>query len=220
MTVETIEHRVRRGETLQDIVQSAGFPRREWRRIYDATYNRAFKSLRPDPDSIQPGDRLMLPRFNAHQIADIVQRIVIVERRLMLMDEAISEFERDITQMERTVREIQDASERDVQRRIAALERRAQDLHDLSTSCADECEDMYSCMGAGAAATRFEIQARRLRSEANNLQRNVKKGEKSALKNLKAMRDRLRDLRRAQSQSSTDTNRLRALYRRAAQNPY
>ena len=69
---ETVEYQVRRGDTLQNIIEAAGFPRRDWRRIYDAPYNRSIKSQRPDPALIQPGDRLMLPRFNARQIADIV----------------------------------------------------------------------------------------------------------------------------------------------------
>ncbi len=220
MAVETVEYRVRRGDTLQNIIQRAGFPRRDWRRIYDAPYNRGIRSQRPDPDHIQPGDRLMLPRFNARQLADIVQRIQMVERRLSLMNTAVTEFEREIAQLEREIRDARQLSERDLERRVNALLRRATALDDLADAAADECSDMYSCMGAGAATARFQLEARRVRNEAGQLQRSFKKGEQAAIKALKKLTARLQVFSRAQSSTASDVSRLRALYRRAAQNPY
>lgn len=39
---------------------------------------------------------------------------------------------------------------------------------------------MYSCIGAGLASQNFRNDARRLRTEASQLQRHIKKGEKAA----------------------------------------
>lgn len=220
MAVETVEYRVRRGESLQDIVQANGFPRRDWRRIYDASYNRAFRTLRPDPDSIQPGDRLMLPRLNPAQIAEIVLRIQIAERRFLMINDEIRNFERDIAQMERTIAELQDTSERKVQQRIAAIRRRADTLLDISASAADECTDAYTCLGAGTASTRFEMRARRLRTEANNLQRSVSRGERDAIQAMRTLNSRLTEFTRAQAGTARSISQLRSVYRRAAQNPY
>lgn len=220
MTVETVEYRVRRGDTLQNIVEGAGFPRRDWRRIYDASYNRAFKRLRPDPDQIEPGDRLMLPRFNQRQIADIMQRIQIVERRFSALSDAVTRMEREIAEAERAVEVTQDLSERDLQRRIDRLIDRAEGLEELAISASGECSDAYSCAGAGAVVVRFEGEARRIRTEAAALRRNVKKGERDALRALGKMRDRLRRYARAQTDTERNVQRLRDLYRRAASNPY
>lgn len=220
MTVETVEYRVRRGESLQDIVQAAGFPRRDWRRIYDAPYNRSFRSRRPDPDHIEPGDRFMLPRYNTRQIADIVQRIQFTERRFQQMNRDLAETERDNARLEAEVRDHIDLSDRKFQKRVADLQRRSDALLDLAAAAANECTDAYTCAGAGAAAGRMEARARRFRDEARRLQRNIGRGEKEAVRALQTIRQRLQELGRAQAETEREISRLRAQYRRAAQNLY
>ncbi|MEP4880708.1 MAG: hypothetical protein ABJX32_20100 [Tateyamaria sp.] len=146
--------------------------------------------------------------------------IQIAERRFSRINDEIRNFEREIAQMERTIGEFRDTSERQVQQRITAIRRRADTLLDISADAANECSDAYTCMGAGAASTRFETRARRLRTEANNLQRNVSRGERDAIQALRALNSRLTEFTRAQARSARSIGQLRSVYRRYAQNPY
>ena len=50
----TTPYTVQSGDTLVRIAQQFGFP--DWRTIYDAPENAAFRQARPDPDKIFPGD--------------------------------------------------------------------------------------------------------------------------------------------------------------------
>lgn len=216
MAVDTVEYRVRRGDTLQDIVQTAGFPRRDWRRIYDAPYNRTFRSQSPDPDHILPGGSFMLPRYNSAQVADIGRRIQMVERRFGMLSSDVTAFERTIRELESTIREARDLSERDLQRRVAELLRQAERVDERSREVADACRDAYTCAGAG----KFRLEARELRRQAAALQRTVKKGEVEARKALKKVQAAMRTYRRALSRAEHNLTELRDLYRQASQRPY
>lgn len=66
--VETVEITVKRGETLQAVVTRAGFPARDSLRIFQAAYNRGLRKTRPDPQMLQPGDRLTLPRYTPQHL--------------------------------------------------------------------------------------------------------------------------------------------------------
>jgi len=143
-----------------------------------------------------------------------------VERQLMTIDREIRVFEREIGQLENEVREAQDLSSRDLRRRVANLRNRADGVLDLSASAADECSDAYSCMGAGAASMSLEGQARRLRRQAGQLQRNIKKGETDALRAIERLRGSLRNYNRARASIARNVTQLRGLYRGAAQRPY
>ncbi len=50
---------VRQGDYLSKIARNHGFG--DWRTIYDDPNNANFRTLRPDPNLIQPGDRLFIP---------------------------------------------------------------------------------------------------------------------------------------------------------------
>jgi len=50
---------VKQGDCLSSIAKQFGFA--DWRRIYDDPQNAAFRKLRPNPNLIFPGDRLVVP---------------------------------------------------------------------------------------------------------------------------------------------------------------
>jgi len=52
-------HIVSQGECLSSIAREYGLP--SWRTIYDAPENAEFRKLRPNPNVIQPGDKLVIP---------------------------------------------------------------------------------------------------------------------------------------------------------------
>src|SRR5262245_24346589 len=58
-TTLSTEYVVKSGDTLVKIAKEHGFA--DWREIYNHPDNRAFKTKRPNPDRIFPGDVLMIP---------------------------------------------------------------------------------------------------------------------------------------------------------------
>jgi len=58
-TTLSTEYVVKSGDTLVKIAKNHGFA--DWREIYNHPDNHAFKSKRPDPNKIFPGDVLMIP---------------------------------------------------------------------------------------------------------------------------------------------------------------
>jgi len=137
-----------------------------------------------------------------------------------MIDREIGLFEQNIGQLEREIQDSQDLSERDLARRTTALRNQADALLDISAAAADECTDAYSCMGAGAASMSLEARARRLRAEARQLQRNVKRGETEGLRALQKLRVSLRNYEAARASTVRNVTQLRGLYRRAAERPY
>ena len=220
MGVETVEYRVRRGDTLQNIVEAAGFPRRDWQRIYNAPYNRALKARRPDPDHIEAGDIVMLPRYTPAEVAEMGRRLQVAERRLQDLRRANAQFERRITELERALSDVRASSERDLQRNVAVLMKEADNLHSIANSAGEECDDAYSCMGAGAVVAKFEIRARNLRASARAMKREITRGESVAAKALKTLRASRRDLQREEAAGAKNLTRLVNQHKSAAQRPY
>lgn len=54
---------IRQGDCLSSIARAHGF--HHWRPIYEHPNNAGFRSLRPDPNVIFPGDRLFIPDFES-----------------------------------------------------------------------------------------------------------------------------------------------------------
>src|SRR5688500_7771226 len=85
-------HIVEQGECLSAIAKSYGFS--DWRIIYDHPDNAEFKKLRPDPNILYPGDRLIVPDKSLKEAGcptekqhvfkvrkpDAVLRLVIIEQ--------------------------------------------------------------------------------------------------------------------------------------------
>jgi N-acetylmuramoyl-L-alanine amidase len=60
-------HTVEQGECLSSIAAYYGFP--DWHVIYNHPNNADFRTLRPDPNLIFPGDQLYIPDFRVRQEA-------------------------------------------------------------------------------------------------------------------------------------------------------
>lgn len=59
-------HIVKSGECLSSIAAKAGF--RRWQTIYEDPDNEEFRQLRPNPNIIFPGDRLVIPAIAREQV--------------------------------------------------------------------------------------------------------------------------------------------------------
>ena len=63
-------------------MKANGFPPKDWKKIYDAPYNKKLRKLRPDPKVILPGDIVCLPRYSMEDIQGILDSIIGAQKRL------------------------------------------------------------------------------------------------------------------------------------------
>lgn len=56
-----LTHTVVTGDTLSAIAVRYGFEAGEWELIYNQPSNSQFRQLRPDPNLIEPGDKVRIP---------------------------------------------------------------------------------------------------------------------------------------------------------------
>lgn len=220
MAVETVEYRVRRGDSLQDIVQTAGFPRRDWRRIYDAPYNRRLRAQRPDPDAIQPGDVVFLPRYNQRQLADIAARIQMVERRLGLLDREWRTVHDGVSDLKRRLDANTTLTEREMDRYVAEIQRKSRSLEQRASDAAAACIDLRVCLDGMRAMEDLHALGRLLRTRLQELKTKARRGERVLMQSMDKVMAVLREIERARTATGREVTRLRGLYRGAAQNPY
>ena len=64
-----IIHVVKKGDTLDKIAKKYKF--KSWKTIYDAKANAKFRKLRPDPNKIEPGDKIVIPPLPLKDIKSI-----------------------------------------------------------------------------------------------------------------------------------------------------
>ena len=214
--VETVNYRVRRGDTVQDIVQNAGFPRRDWRRIYDAPYNRQFRRRRPDPDHIESGDTFVLPRYNQRDIANLLRQVEQLRARVDRVNQGLDRVERQLASAEAVVNRREELS----REQLVSLRREANHLSDLVNEASGECSDEWSCVGAGLAAQSMANRERAVNQQIRALERARDQAANKAARALRGIRQELQRLRRAQRDALTELRQANATYRRASRAPY
>ncbi len=69
---EVVAYKVKKEDSLWNIVKTAGFPAKDWKKIYKARYNNKFadklKQENRSPDKIFPGEIIYLPKYNSKAI--------------------------------------------------------------------------------------------------------------------------------------------------------
>ena len=214
--VETVEYRVRRRDCLEHIVAQAGFPARDWRRIYNANYNRRLRRQRPDPNHIEPGDIVVLPRYTARQLTDILNQINTVKNRMTRLGRGLTETENRIERIERAA--TKDAA--NWNNHITELRQEINRLDSLVNDATGECEDEWSCMGAGAAAQNMINRAREMQRQQSQLERERDVAADRVARTLRGLRQSLAQLHRAYDSASGEVERQSRTYTRNARNPY
>jgi len=78
-TVKTVAYKVKKGDSLWSIVKIAGFPANDWKKIYEAPYNRELKSKiekeKRTPDLIFPGETVYLPAYNQKDVKKQIELV-------------------------------------------------------------------------------------------------------------------------------------------------
>lgn len=221
--VNTVEYRVRRRDNLSNIVRRLGFPARDWRRIYEASYNRRFRRQHPDPNLIQPGSVLNVPRWSPQQIRDLMRKIDNARTTVAQGDRVLAALQRNADRVGDLI-ENSNGRDRKLRDRVAEIRRDADHARDIAAHAGDVCADAngegWECLGAAAAAARFEATAARLDREADTLERTHHSDTPKLERNLANLRRSIREVQRGHSETQRRLDALRTELRRAQSNPY
>ena len=175
--VPTVEYKVKKGDNLWNIVKAAGFPAKDWEKIYRAPYNEKFRKLRPDPNIIQPGDVFVLPKYNGAEMGKIAIRMMEAESKL-------AELAKKRLKLQGEIKKLLKEREPDL-KKIEQLKKEAKALEQLADDAANECSDQWSCLGAGAISQKFSNKAKAARREIESIKKNMDiKGTKKALEKM------------------------------------
>lgn len=219
--VETVKYRVRRRDTLSNIVARAGFPARDWNRIYNAGFNRQFKKDFPDPNLIQPGATLILPRYNPSEIQQVLARIEEVQVRIEGAEQGLRRLEPVVTRARRELRTAEDAR-RIADENAAFLESVSaglcRDLNGIESDCNRKLTEHARRMrrvtfGEGTALDR---RIETFLAEARRAERDISRAQAR----LEALRRILTDTRARLATLRSVLNSLRSDYRRMSRDPY
>lgn len=167
-SVETVEYTVKKGETLQRLVARAGFPPRDWLKLYNAAYNRKLRALRPDPQAVQPGDRLFLPKHTPQAMDAILLLLTSAQVRLDRVARVMADLDKAMTTMAK-------AQHGTKQAHPGPLQGAAKRLDQMAGEAGRDCAEAFAALGPKARSRVFEFRplardlnraARRLKAEA------------------------------------------------------
>lgn len=213
--VETVEYTVQRGETLQKLVARAGFPPRDWIKLYNAAYNRKLRALRPDPEAVQPGDRLHLPKYTPQAMDAILLLLTSAQVRLDRLARAASEFERTLAALSDPPRKARVIDPGPVQ---AAAKR----LDKTAAEAGRDCAQAMAALGPSARGQVFEFRplARDLSRAARKLKAAPIPPDRALQGALKSMAALGKRLTRSHADVDSDIRRHAAALRAMARALY
>lgn len=109
---KTTVHVVKKGEALDKIARAYGL--KSFRQIYDDPVNAKFRKQRPNPDAIQPGDKIVIPNFalTPDKRRNLKTLIATIEARIKKVEARRSAFQK-----------MHDAAVRDVRKTQAEFKR-------------------------------------------------------------------------------------------------
>lgn len=212
--VETIEITLKRGDTLQAVVTRAGFSARDGLRIFNAPYNRKLRKVRPDPQALQPGDRLTLPRYAPQHLDAAVLLLTSALVRLDRVARACAETERALAGFS--------APRPGKAPNPAGLLKAAQRLEKFASEAGRDCSDGYAALPTKARAPRLEFRplAHEFSRAARKLDPKAAPGGKEAARALKALGALLLRLQRSHGQVQAEMQRQAAHLRATARAIY
>lgn len=221
---DTVQYRVQRRDTLTNIVRRLGFPARDWRRIYDASYNRSFRRRHPDPNLILPGAILNVPRYSPETLRDLLAKLDAAQDALGEAEAQMLRLQRIERQLRQTIARGPDDLRR-LRQRIAELREaaaeyraRAKRARRLWASGRSLHADML-----GAQAPRFEQTAERLDRQAAEMAREAERRSSDPhhlTRQLDLVHSKIAEAQRAAAALEARISALRTEHQRAARNPY
>lgn len=195
--VATKKITVKKGDCLWTIMKNHGFPAKEWKRVYTANYNAAFKKKHPNPDMIPPGAIFYLPAYTPDQLTKMFKSFVSGQKKIFDMQKKISSLKKALVLIEKDL----ENNLQPTKQKIQALKAEAADLEWLSFQASGECSDVYSCIGGGLAGQKLYDESRALNRTAKKFELKLEDGVaankkkmlmwKIALKALQTKRDAL-----------------------------
>ncbi len=215
-TIQTIEFKVRKGDNLWNIVGNYGFPAKDWKKIYNAPYNKAFRKKCPDPHVIQPGNVFVLPRFAPRDIAILMNQMARIQDLLIRADAVVIHMEKTLKSAETSIKKKKEVKEAEIKK----LKKDAEAMVTLSTDAANECSDMYSCIGAGLVSDKLQRKSRVMAKHAAEVEKKFKTKHKDAEKALLAAKKLLADARKERDMLQNEMNKVTRDWIAAHTKPY
>jgi len=75
MSIPTLSHKVKKGETLASIAKKRGFAGKDQKKIFAAKYNGKLRKLRSGLDTIEIGDIVNFPAVTAAKLDDLIKKL-------------------------------------------------------------------------------------------------------------------------------------------------
>ena len=211
MGAETVEYVVKKDDSLWNIVKAAGFPPKDWKKIYAAKYNDRFRKDHPDPDKIFKGDKLRLPKYGPNAYAHLLSYLKEQETALGYYRDRIKAIEKSIA--------IRDETQAAGKAHLAKLKKEAEALRDMGHSANDECSgDWEECLGAGMYANKMFREARGVMKEYDKYEKFMK--AKKYDKGLKDMQATLVKLKKDRKLTAKYVESLKKATLAALKDPY
>ena len=214
--VETREITVKKDDNLWNIVKTAGFPPKDWEKIYNAPYNKSFKKKRTNPNHILSGDKFNVPKYGPKEIQDLVKKMGQVKKKIGTAKKTVTELKKIVQTVEDEVKKTNEVD----QKKVKKLIEKAESLEDIADSAAGECSDMYSCIGGGLASMNFGTKAQFVRDDAKQIEKKIAKDKASAQRSIDALKKAVEGVEKELTRDEAEVKRLEKELTKAHKNPY
>lgn len=134
MSIPTLSHKVKKGETLASIAKARGFAGKDQKKIFAAQYNGKLRKLRKGPDTIEIGDIVNFPIVTAAKLDDLIKKLKAWQDALTLSLDSAHQLkngeladlkedrDRHLKRLKKIIIRVQDGPKIDRAKRSAALD--------------------------------------------------------------------------------------------------
>lgn len=211
---ETRSIKVAQDDCLWKIVGKAGFPPKDWEKIYKAPYNAALRKKRPDPNVIHKGDIVVVPAYTPQDIVALTKGIRRAQDTLTRLEGVEDSLERAMADLERRG----DTSAQE--RRLKVVKQRHKEMISLADDAAAVCSGMYDCIGAGLASQNFQNRANVLAREIKAIEATIRQRKAEIAPRIAAAKKTLAAFRKHRKGVAQDLAKLAAVWEKAKAKPY
>ncbi|MEN1679245.1 MAG: hypothetical protein AAGJ46_06600 [Planctomycetota bacterium] len=201
-------------ESYQSTMKAAGFPRKDWDKIYKAPYNKKLRKLRPSPEQIVSGDEIHLPKYSPKYIKDFIKRSVLLEKCYTDLESEIEKLRNKLKKAEKS----RDAQETGGLVAYVATVNKAIS-HTVNVNLAS-CTDALSCGLTMKALATMESHRKDLLETAKSLKELSAKNKKAADANIKKIKEKLASTEKLAKRFAAEMKRMTSEHKKILQSPW
>jgi hypothetical protein len=210
---QTQQIKAKKGQTIYDLVESRGFPSKDWKKIVNAPYNKKFLKRNPRPNmSIQAGDTLVLPQHTPQSIMNAVVTTTNLIAKIAKMDKKIKILRDGIKKISAT------SEHKKTKAMIKDLQKRAKELREEAANAHDECAVPGDCPALGGDRKNGDAEV--LLAEAKRMESlmNGAKGMTAGL--IKALERQILAIQLKKNVVLKELMKAQQILKNASKNPY